>query len=311
MMIYTVTLNPSVDYYMDVPDFTEAETNRARETMFIPGGKGINVTKVLESLGSASLALGFNGGFTGQFIADTLSSENVRHDFVQVAGETRVNVKLKTDVETEINGTALAIAEEDMNKLIGKLNEMKKDDWLVLSGSVPESLPTTVYRTITETVAKKGIRVVLDTSGDPMKASLGPDVYLVKPNRRELEWLMDEEIRGREDAIRLGKNLQKQGPANVLISLGGDGAILVTAESVFTAEVPPGKLRQSVGAGDSMVAGFIHGSQESPDDPQTAFCYAVAAGSATAYADGLADSDRIHKIMSHVRIQEWKGDEMT
>ena len=310
MMMYTVTLNPSVDYYMDVPSFTLGETNRADSAAFEAGGKGINVSWMLKHLGSETKALGFVAGFTGRFITETLHEEDVAHTFLEVAGQTRVNVKLKTGTETEINGTSMVIGAEDLQRLEAELASIGPGDWLVLSGSLPESVPETLYQTLAKTASEKGAAVVVDTSGAPLTHVLTQDVTLIKPNQRELEWLTGEPVESVADAVRLGRTLLQKGVRYVLVSLGKDGALLISEEQVLRAEVPPGELKQSVGAGDSMVAGFIHGYARD-EDPEEAFRHAVAAGSATAYAEGLADGDQVKALLEGIRITEWTEEEST
>ncbi|ADH98452.1 1-phosphofructokinase [Salisediminibacterium selenitireducens] len=308
MMIYTVTLNPSVDYYMDVPSFTIGETNRADTAVFEAGGKGINVSWMLKSLGSETKALGFTAGFTGRFISETLQEANVAHTFLEVAGHTRVNVKLKTGTETEINGTSMAINAADLRRLETELEAIGQGDWLVLSGSLPESVPEDFYHTLAKAARAKGASVVVDTSGAPMTHALSDAVTLMKPNQRELEWLTGEAVDSLDDAVRLGRTLLQKGVRHVLVSLGKDGALLITDKQVLRAEVPPGELRQSVGAGDSMVAGFIHGYSLN-QNLEEAFRYAAAAGSATAYAEGLANGEQVKALLEGIRITEWTEEE--
>lgn len=301
-MIYTVTLNPSIDYIVHVDGLQLGELNRMRDDLKLPGGKGINVSRILSRLGVENTALGFLGGFTGDFLKETLASENITTDFVQVTGDTRINIKLKHGEETEINGQGPAITPEEADELCRKLDSLAAGDIVVLSGSVPSSLGGMYYDRLIEACSRIGARFVLDTTGDTLTrgASLGP--LLIKPNHHELAELFNVEINSIDQIIYYGKKLQEQGAEHVLVSMAGDGAVLITKEGVYRSNVPQGIVRNSVGAGDSMIAGFV-GAWAQGGDVMEAFAAGVASGSATAFSDDLAEAELIHKLRKQVEIK--------
>ena len=282
-MIYTVTLNPSVDYIVRVEQFELGSLNRTSEDSKFPGGKGINVSRVLKRLGVESNALGFIGGFTGSFVADFLSGENIQHNFIKVSGDTRINVKLKTDVETEINGVGPSVSEEQLNQFLQLFQHMNQDDIVLLAGSIPGTLPTSIYQKIMTICKEKEIKVVADVSGDALKEVLSEKPFLIKPNHHELGELFETNIQSVEDAHKYAKQLVKQGVKHVIVSMAGEGALLVTDEFSYVANVPKGKVLNSVGAGDSVVGGFLSAFSENKS-LEEAFKIGVASGSATAFS---------------------------
>lgn len=300
-MIYTCTLNPSVDYIVKVDDIRLGELNRATETAVFPGGKGINVSRVLKRLGMDSVALGFVGGFTGAFIEQALAQENIKFDFVKVPETTRINIKLKSGKETEINGQGSTIAPSLANELMKKIQALHQGDTLVLAGSIPESLPSDFYRTIVHTAKAANVNVVVDTSGPALKQLIEAKPFLIKPNHKELGELFDTVLHAKADAVLYGRRLVELGVENVIVSLAGDGAFLFTKEVTLFAEAPKGIVRNSVGAGDSMVAGFL-AAYTSGKPIEEAFAYSVATGSATAFSDDLCTKAKADELLQHVKV---------
>ncbi|ARA96610.1 MULTISPECIES: 1-phosphofructokinase [Geobacillus] len=300
-MIYTCTFNPSVDYVVHVDELRVGELNRALKTLTFPGGKGINVSRVLKRLGVDSTALGFAGGFTGQFIETELQKEGIRCDFVHVSGQTRINVKLKAKQETEINGQGPTIASEDAAQLMAKIETLSTGDVLVLAGSVPSSLPADVYEQMAAETAKRKARLVVDTSGPALRALLACRPFLIKPNHHELAELFDTSKLMKEEIVIYGRCLTEMGIRHVIVSMGGDGAFYFGKEVALFAEAPQGTVRNSVGAGDSMVAGFL-AAQESGKSIEEAFAYSVAAGSATAFSEDLCTKEEVEALVDRIRV---------
>lgn len=296
-MIYTVTFNPSLDYIMDVENFKEGSVNRAtKETIFV-GGKGINVSIVLKNLGFNSEALGFVAGFTGKEIEDELTKRGCSNDFIKLEnGLSRINVKLKGSIESEINGVGPNISNEDLNKLFRKLESLKDGDILVLAGSIPNTLPNDIYEKIMDMLKYKDIKIVVDATKDLLLNVLKYKPFLIKPNNHELGEMFNVTLKSDEDIIKYAKKLQEMGALNVLISMAGDGAILISSEgNIIKSPVPKGVLKNSVGAGDSMVAGFIAGYLEK-NDFKHAFKMGVSTGSASAFSEELATKDEVIKL---------------
>lgn len=298
-MIYTVTLNPSLDYLTVVKDFQLHKTNRTALEELTPGGKGLNVSTVLANLGIASTALGFAGGFTGQELARRVRELGFDSDFVFVSqGITRINVKVLNYDGTEINGMGPWVSEEELQIFLEKLGALEKGDYLVLAGSSPKGVPRTIYRDILKKVREKNISVVVDASGELLEGVLEYAPFLIKPNHHELGQLFGVEIHTKEQAVYYAQLLRTRGARNVLVSMGGAGAVLVDeADKVHMMDAPTGEVVNSVGAGDSMVAGFLAGYAES-GDCEKAFRMGVAAGSATAFSKNLATGEEIMRLMS-------------
>ncbi|ANC75722.1 1-phosphofructokinase [Fictibacillus phosphorivorans] len=302
-MIYTCTLNPSIDYLARVEDFKEGQINRTSDTFIYPGGKGINVSRVLKHLGIESTALGFTGGFTGAFIKDFLTQDHIQHDFIEVSEVTRINVKLKSHKETEINGQGPVISMENQQNLLQKINNMSKGDFLLLAGSIPPSISDDFYADIAKKCKDKGIHVVIDAAGEPLRKALKHQPFLIKPNHHELGELFQTNVHTKEDAIFYGKKLLEAGVQNVIVSMAGDGAIFLNKDSVLVSNVPDGTVKNSVGAGDSVVAGFL--SQITQErDYATAFLYGVAAGSATAFSEDLCTLEQVESLRKQIIIEE-------
>lgn len=301
-MIYTVTLNPSLDYFLSVEHFAIGKTNRSNEEVYRPGGKGINVSCVLHNLGLESTALGFLAGFTGQEIKRQMETTGIATDFIELpGGMSRLNVKLKQMDATEINASGPILSEKNLEELRKKLSALTRGDILILSGSLPGSVTTDIYKDLMEEVDGKGIPVIVDAIGDALLKTLPLHPFLVKPNHQELSELFDVELSTREQVIPYAGKLQEWGVQNVLVSLGGAGAVLLDQNGVvYESEVPRGKLINAVGAGDSMVAGFLAGYLEKQDFAH-AFLMGMAAGSASAFSEGLADRATVEQLYQQLK----------
>lgn len=301
-MIYTVTFNPSLDYIVRLDSFTAGEINRVNYEQVLGGGKGINVSIVLGNLGHESTALGFTAGFTGEEIKCQLDGFGVKHDFVQLPeGFTRINVKVKADKETEINGQGPDISEAKREELFEKLDKLSEGDTLVLAGSIPKTLPDDIYEKIMARLEGRGIRIIVDAEKKLLLNVLKYHPFLIKPNNHELGDMFGVKLTTDEEIITYAKKLQEKGAQNVLISMAGDGAILLTADGKhYKSPAPKGKLINSVGAGDSMVAGFITGYIESQGDFETAFHMGVATGSASAFSENLATRPEVEALLKTI-----------
>lgn len=300
-MIYTVTFNPSLDYIVSVNDFQLGLTNRTDSELILPGGKGINVSTILMNLGIDSTAFGFAAGFTGEEIIREVEAMGIRSDFIKIdSGISRLNLKLKNIDGTEINGSGPEISEEKIEELLRKLDILGEGDILVLAGSIPASMPADMYSTIMERLQHKNVTFIVDATKDLLINVLKYKPFLIKPNNHELGELFDVKLTTREEVIPYGKKLQKQGARNVLISMAGEGAVLVAEDgSVYEAPAPKGTLVNAVGAGDSMVAGFTAGWIEKKDY-RHAFYMGVSAGSASAFSEYLATKEEIMDLYEKV-----------
>lgn len=301
-MIYTVTLNPAVDYYISMKEFQEGELNLINNGYTLPGGKGINVSKVLKNFGIESTVLGFVGGFTGDFIRKNLKEYEIKDKLVELKENTRINIKMRTEkTESEIAGHSPNISESEYKEFLKAISEIKEGDILVLSGSVPKSLKANIYQEIIE-ILPEGVKVILDTRGEPFKYALEKGVYLTKPNNVELGEFFNEKYETIEEIIEAGKKLRKMGSENVLISLGKNGSVLITKDGVWIGNVPKGELVSSVGAGDSMVAGTLYGIVKGMDISE-AYKYGIASGSATAFTEGLTTFEGMQKLLNDINIK--------
>ncbi|EOT36114.1 1-phosphofructokinase [Enterococcus durans] len=300
-MIYTVTLNPSIDFIVKVDGLKLGDLNRMKEDFKLPGGKGINVSRILKRMDTESTALGFLGGFTGNFISEWLKEEQINTAFTNVQSDTRINIKLKSDTETEINGLGPVLSEKEIEDLKQVMNNVKKGDIVVLSGSTPASLRNGFYQELIEIIRGKEAEFVIDTTGDDLKDALAKRPLLIKPNNHELAELYHTEFKSIEDILPYGKKLLEEGAQNVLISMAGDGALLFTKDGAYQSNVLVRPLKNSVGAGDSMIAGFI-GSYSKDQDPVESFKWGVACGSATAFSDDLATKALIDELIPEVEI---------
>lgn len=297
-MIYTVTLNPSLDYVVDVDDFVLGRTNRAVSERLYVGGKGINVSFVLKNLGFESTALGFSAGFTGEEIKKQIQERGITENFITVLnGQSRINIKLRGQQETEINGMGPDIEKEHIQQLLKKLSVLSPGDYLVLAGSVPMKINNTIYYDILKTLDKKGIKAVVDTTGDLLLNVLRYHPFLIKPNIHELSELFSTEIKTKEEVVQYGLKLQNMGAQNVIVSMAGDGAVFICENGeIYKSEAPKGVVKNSVGAGDSMVAGFLAGFCETKDFAK-AFKMGVCTGSASAFSEDLATKEQVRQVM--------------
>ena len=300
-MIYTVTFNPSLDYIVSVDDFKLGMTNRTNTELMFPGGKGINVSMVLQNLGYESMALGFMAGFTGKEIERLLSVRNVKSDFIEVgSGISRINVKLRSNEESEINGMGPAIGKEEIDKLYKQLDKLEENDILVLAGSIPSVMPESMYSDIMNYLKDRKLNIVVDATRDLLVNVLEYHPFLIKPNNHELGEIFDVTLTTKEEVVPYAKKIQEMGARNVLISMAGEGALLVTENGeVFESNPPKGKVKNSVGAGDSMVAGFLAGYLHS-GSYEEAFYMGLCTGSASAFSDNLATKEEVGELLKQI-----------
>lgn len=302
-MIYTLTLNPSIDYIMKVEDVNFGGTNYSNEEYMLPGGKGINVTRVLNQLNIPNTALGFIGGYTGRFIEEWMTKEQANHQFIEVDGDTRINIKLKGDMETEINGRGSVISEENSQKLLKQLQQLTAEDTVIISGSKNRGLSETYYIEIIQLLAANNVSFVIDTNSKELLEALKYNPLLVKPNQDELGDLYNVKIESVEDAVFYGKKLQQAGAQNVVVSLGGSGAIFIDENQSIYAKAPKGQVINTVGSGDSMIAGVIAGFEKGLSKLE-AFKLGVQSGSATAFNEDLAKEADIVALNNQVVTRE-------
>lgn len=304
-MIYTVTFNPSLDYIVSMNSFEMGKTNRTTKEQMFPGGKGINVSIVLSNLGIESTALGFMAGFTGDQIEREIQKMGLITDFIHIEkGFSRINVKLKDYDGTEINGMGPEINPIHVKELFEKLDRLRADDVLVLAGSIPKSLPDSIYSDILERLQKKKVQFVVDATKDLLLNVLQYRPFLIKPNNHELGEIFDVTLNTREEVVPYAKRLQEKGARNVLVSMAGEGAVLVDETGkVHMLAAPKGKLVNAVGAGDSMVAGFVAGWMKK-QDYDDAFRMGISAGSASAFSELLATRQEIEQIFLNLEKKE-------
>ena len=298
-MIYTVTFNPSLDYIVSVDHFKAGTVNRTNAELLFPGGKGINVSIVLSNLGLQSIALGFTAGFTGAEIEARLADYGVKSDFIHIdEGLSRINVKLRSDEETEINGMGPVISDDALEKLYQKLDNLNAGDVLVLAGSIPSSMPSDIYQRIMARLQEKDIQIIVDATKDLLVNVLKYHPFLIKPNNHELGEIFGVTLSTDDEIAEYAKKLQEKGARNVLVSMAGDGALLLTEDGqIMRHAAPKGKVKNSVGAGDSMVAGFITGYSQS-GNMNDAFLMGLCTGSASAFSDNLATGDEVRAILN-------------
>lgn len=295
-MIYTVTFSPALDYIVDLDKLEVGAINRTKKETMLPGGKGINVSIVLSNLGTKSVVLGFTGGFIGKYIEDEMKLHNIDSDFVHLEGNTRINVKIKGMVETAINGQGPKVSDSDIEELINKLTKLTSDDVLVISGAIPNTLPSNTYERILERIKDNHVTLIVDTTKDTLLKTLGYHPLLVKPNKEELEELFNVSIKSDEELVKTAYRLIEMGAKNVIVSLGGDGALLVEGNGNHKIiRSPKGKVINTVGAGDSLVAGFIDEYFRSYDIHK-AFKRGIATGSASAFSENLATLDKVNEL---------------
>ena len=297
-MIYTITFNPALDYISQVENFEIGKINRTKTEKILPGGKGLNVSIVLKNLAYNSTALGFIAGFTGEELKKQLEDYGVSTDFIRVKkGMTRINVKISSKEETALNGNGPEISKEDIQELLDKIEKIKKDDIVILAGNIPKGINNNIYEIICVNLEKNGVTYIVDATKELLTNVLKYKPFLIKPNKEEIEETFKIKVKTTEDIILYAKKLQLMGAQNVLVSLGGDGAILVTNDNnVYFCEAPKGNVVNTVGAGDSMVAGFLAGYLKK-QDYEYALKMGVATGSASAFSMDLANINDVEKLL--------------
>lgn len=302
-MIYTVTLNPSIDFIVRLDHLELGSVNRMTSDDKFAGGKGINVSRILQRLDVDNTATGFIGGFTGRFVENGLIAEGIKTNFVQVSEDTRINVKIKAGEETEINGAGPKISDEKLEELKAILAGLSSEDTVVFAGSAPSNLGNQVYNTLIPIAKKAGAEVVCDFEGQTLLDSLNYQPLLVKPNNHELADIFGVELNGLEDIEKYAREILAKGAKNVIISMAGDGALLVTPEAAYFAKPIKGTVKNSVGAGDSMVAGFT-GEYVKSGDPIEALKWGVACGTATTFSNDLATAEFIKETYQEVEVEK-------
>lgn len=304
-MIYTLTLNPSIDYVIKIDQFSDGETLRSNSEEKYPGGKGIMVSKLLKNLGENSINIGFLGGFTGDFIRKKLNDLGIAEDFTRIEDDSRINVKLKYETETEINAQGPQITEEEIEEFLNYLDQLQEDDFVIISGSIPKSLGDDFYRVIVNLLEMNNVRFALDTSGKKLFKLSSYKPFLVKPNKDELSEIFEDKIDSDEKIVKYARKLIDQGAENVIVSLGKDGSMFIDSNIVYKARPIEGKLINSVGSGDSMVAGYIYGYMKGFSKLDS-YKLAVSCGSATAFSPDIAEKELIDEIFKKVEVEEWK-----
>lgn len=299
-MIYTVTVNPSLDYIVRLPRFEIGGINRTCSEKIFPGGKGINVSIVLNNLGIKNKAIAFSAGFIGQAIEENLKLKNVDTDFIHLSeGMSRINVKFRCETETEINGMGPTISSADIDLLLKKLSTLTSHDTLVLAGSIPPALPATFYSAIMKSLLPNKVKIVVDATGETLKSVLEFKPFLIKPNNLELGEIFKKTISSEQDVISCAAEMKKMGARNVLVSMAAKGAILLAEDgNIYKGDAHKGKLVNSVGAGDSMVAGFIAGWQKS-FSYDYALKMGLCAGTASACSEELATKNEVEKLLNN------------
>lgn len=305
-MIYTVTLNPALDYFMNYEELALGEVNRTGKTQISAGGKGIMESRMLSLIGGKSKALGFLGGFSGQYIKDFLNENQIDSDFTEIEDLTRINVKLKSqENETSFDAAGPKLQESEINHFLKKFDHLKEDDIVVFAGTIPKSLGEDFYERLIAKVQKQKATFVMDVDGQKLLDSLPAHPLLIKPNREELEAIFETSFKNNEQIIPYGQKLLEMGAQNVIVSMAGDGALLFTNEKVYFAQGIKGELKNSIGAGDSTVAGFLAEYSQSKD-PLLAFRQAIACGTSKAFSDDMPSRAFLEEIYKKVNISEVK-----
>jgi 1-phosphofructokinase len=305
-MIYTVTLNPALDYFMNYEELALGEVNRTGKTQISAGGKGIMESRMLSLIGAKSKALGFLGGFSGQYIKDFLNENQIDSDFTEIEDLTRINVKLKSqENETSLDAAGPKLQESEINHFLEKFDHLKEDDIVVFAGTIPKSLGEDFYERLIAKVQKQKASFVMDVDGQKLLDSLPAHPLLIKPNREELEAIFETSFKNNEQIIPYGQKLLEMGAQNVIVSMAGDGALLFTNEKVYFAQGIKGELKNSIGAGDSTVAGFLAEYSQSKD-PLLAFRQAIACGTSKAFSDDMPSRAFLEEIYKKVNISEVK-----
>ena len=302
-MIYTVTLNPAIDYLINLDNLEIGRINRVEDEKVYAGGKGINVSNMLKQLGHENTALGFISGFTGDFIVNTLMEKGINNKFIRLKnGFTRINVKVKGKEETEINGKGPAITNDELNELYKILENLNSSDILVLAGSIPSTLDDKLYENIMDRIKDKNVKVVVDATKNLLLNVLKYNPFLIKPNNHELEEIFNVKLKNNEEIIKYAKKLKEMGALNVLVSMGKDGALLLTEnDEVYVSNVAKGIVKNSVGAGDSMVAGFIAGYLNT-NSYSEGLKLGAASGGATAFSYDIATKEYIDEIKKQIIV---------
>lgn len=300
-MIYTITFNPALDYIVQVDNFEIGKINRMKEEKILSGGKGLNVSIVLKNLGIESTALGFIAGFTGNELKRDIEQRGIKTDFIKVTkGITRINVKVSSNRETALNGDGPNITEKDIEILLKKIEKIKKGDIVILAGNIPKCINNNIYEIICKTLKQNEVTFIVDATKELLMSVLKYKPFLIKPNKDELEETFKERIETKQDIIFYAKKFQAIGAKNVLISLGGEGAILVgTNGEVYFSKAPNGKVVNTIGAGDSMVAGFV-AEYEKSGDLKKAFKMGIATGSASAFSHNLATAEEVANLLKKI-----------
>ncbi|XMB87094.1 1-phosphofructokinase [Mycoplasmatota bacterium WC44] len=303
-MIYTCTFNPALDYKFKLNDLKIGGLNRIDNHLFVIGGKGINVSLLLNNIGVDSVAIGFLGGFVGDYIETEINSKpNIVSKFIRVEGTTRINLKVKSsEIETEVNANGPAINNGDFDKLLELIDKFSKEDYLIISGSDPKGIANS-YKIITNLCKEKGINFIVDSYGNNLLSTLENKPFLIKPNIHELEETFGFDSNGLDDVVKYGSKLKELGALNVLISLGSEGAVLITKNKVLKASAPKGEVKNTTGSGDSMVAGFVSKFIECNDFKES-LKYAVASGSASAFSDYIAKKEEIEGLLDLIEVNE-------
>lgn len=305
-MIYTVTLNPALDYFMNYEELALGEVNRTGKTQISAGGKGIMESRMLSLIGAKSKALGFLGGFSGQYIKDFLNENQIDSDFTEIEDLTRINVKLKSqENETSLDAAGPKLQESEINQFLEKFDHLKEDDIVVFAGTIPKSLGEDFYERLIAKVQKQKATFVMDVDGQKLLDSLPAHPLLIKPNREELEAIFETSFKNNEQIIPYGQKLLEMGAQNIIVSMAGDGALLFTNEKVYFAQGIKGELKNSIGAGDSTVAGFLAEYSQSKD-PLLAFRQAIACGTSKAFSDDMPSRAFLEEIYKKVNISEVK-----
>lgn len=302
-MIYTITLNPSIDYITSIDNLKLGQVNRTTETTLFPGGKGINVSRVLTNGHNPNIALGFVGGFTGDFIQESLKNLNIKSDFTFINNLTRINVKVKSLEETDINAEGPSISKDELNAFFDKLKTLKDGDILVMAGKIQNSLPQTLYSDIQEFLKDRNVKIIVDTSGNALLQCIKNKPFLIKPNNFEIEEIFNTKITSREELIQYGEKLHLLGAENVIISLAGDGALLINRDGIFFGNAPKGKVINSVGAGDSLVGGFLNEYSKS-NNILKSFKRGIATGSASAFSLDICTENFVEELLNKISITQ-------
>lgn len=300
-MIYTITVNPAIDYVIEMTELELGEVNRTENYHFLAGGKGINVSQILNQLQLENIAWGFVGGFSGTELTRQVAAKDIKSDFVEIADQTRINVKLNAGQETEINGAGPKITAAEFEQFKDKLKNLNEGDTVVMSGSLTPSLPDNFYQSLIPAIKEQGADFVVDTTGQALLDTLEYEPLVIKPNHHELADLFDTTFANDDELVAAARKLLDQGAKHVLISMAGDGGYLITKDHVYQANAAKGTVVNSVGAGDSMVAGFV-GTFAKTKDPVESFKVGMACGGATTFTKDIANAAQIAEILPQIEV---------